>query len=354
VKTDRPADDRYGDLMGDDRDPALLRAVTALDVLAGAPAPSPQLSARIDRALEAAGPERGALRWRNRRLLAPLAFLLIAAILAGGVIAANNVVNLGKPGNVVSPLDAFPLSGFHRVHGPLLSGKPTQVLFIGTLHRYDAMSQAERWPMLKALEQFGTFSGVKAVDRDCSRPTPSGVCSDPTFDWSRARYVSKYLTFLHVDLLSANGKPYQKLTSRELALYNRYARAGAGGGTIDPYGAYVTMSASLSPTSSHALPLIVIGHYVQTISQIVLPGDFLIANTPLPVNSTTPVGMQGLPFSEVHSDLLHGSDPTAVHLVEDVNAETNIITALICHADGGRPGSVCSRPVVKRIAKYIK
>jgi hypothetical protein len=208
--------------------------------------------------------------------------------------------------------------------------------------------------MLKALEKFGTFSDVKAVDRDCSRTTPSGVCSDPTLDWSRARYASKYLTFLHVDLLSANGKPYQKLTSRELALYNRYARAGAGGGAIDPYGAYVTMSASLSPTSSHALPLIVIGHHVQTISQIVLPGDFLIANTPVPVTSTTPVGMQGLPFSEVRSDLVHGRDPTAVHLVEDVNAETNIISALICHADGGRPGTVCKRPAIRRIMKNVQ
>jgi hypothetical protein len=144
VTTDRSAEHRYGDLMGGDCDLALRRVMTALDALAGAAAPSPYLSTRIDRALEAAGPERGALRWRNHRLLAPLAVLLIAAILADGVIAANNVVNLGKPGDVVSPLDAFPLSGFHRVHGPLLPGKPTQVLFIGTLHRYDAMSQAER------------------------------------------------------------------------------------------------------------------------------------------------------------------------------------------------------------------
>jgi hypothetical protein len=27
--------------------------------------------------------------------------------------------------------------------------------------------------------------------------------------------------------------------------------------------------------------------------------------------------------------------------VQDVNAEANIITALICHADGSRPGKAC-------------
>jgi hypothetical protein len=40
--------------------------------------------------------------------------------------------------------------------------------------------------------------------------------------------------------------------------------------------------------------------------------------------------------------------------VEDVNAEANIITAFVCHADGHKPVSVCSRPVVKRILKYVK
>jgi hypothetical protein len=51
---------------------------------------------------------------------------------------------------------------------------------------------------------------------------------------------------------------------------------------------------------------------------------------------------------------LTGKDPAGTNVVEDVNAEANIITALICHADGERSSNVCKRPTVEAILKHVK
>jgi hypothetical protein len=61
-----------------------------------------------------------------------------------------------------------------------------------------------------------------------------------------------------------------------------------------------------------------------------------------------------MPFDTVRQALATGKDPQGSLLVEHVNAEANVLTALICHADGKRPGSVCNRSVIKRVLKYVK
>jgi len=41
-------------------------------------------------------------------------------------------------------------------------------------------------------------------------------------------------------------------------------------------------------------------------------------------------------------------------LVSGINAETNILVALICHADGGKPSSVCAAHTVQGLLKHVK
>jgi hypothetical protein len=65
--------------------------------------------------------------------------------------------------------------------------------------------------------------------------------------------------------------------------------------------------------------------------------------------------MQSMTFAQVQSALISGKEPWSNStLVADVNAEANAITALICHADGKKPASVCSRPAIKVILKHVK
>lgn len=303
-----------------------------------------------------------------------LGILALAMVIIGTTLlptrstsAASTIVDLGKPADVASTNNYFPLSGFHRVgkSGPA-HGK-VRLVFIGTLSTEDSRSAVERWPVVKALDQFGQFTGVKAVDMRCSgHGTTTLTCPGlPTFDWSHARYRSNYVAFDHKDILGLNGSTYfQRLSTAELALYNRYARVPLPPGLSqqqkkvllkrDPYAVMQTVTVSTYGQTSRGLPLIGVGGYVQTVSQVVQPGDFEVAATP-PLGTPqaiTPAIVQS--FATIENDLRANRDPAGDHLAEDVNAEANIMTALICHADGMKPKNVCGRSVIKAILKDVK
>lgn len=109
-----------------------------------------------------------------------------------------------------------------------------------------------------------------------------------------------------------------------------------------------------SKANAHVLPLIAVGGYIQTVSQIVLNGDFESSTPIQPGNPASGATYQPLSFDAIYDALARGQNPPQTSLVQDVNAEANIITALICHADGKQPASVCGRPTVKEIVGYIK
>jgi hypothetical protein len=302
-------------------------------------------------------------RSRHRMWMAVLVVTALAAATAAGVYAVASVLDLGKPTNQVSTNSTFPLSGFHRLAQALApsKGKAT-LIFIGTQFAppqqgffYDQSSAVERWPVVKALTQFGSLSNISPLTRTCylERSIGQNVCHDPTFNWARARYRSTYLMFAHVDLVDDNGKLFQRPSSRELALYNRYVRVRHSQLKNDPYNVMNTIFSRYT-AGSRQFPLIAIGDYVQTESQVLPAGDLeeILSGPPAPQGAIS--RNSGLPFDTIRQALASGQDPKLTRLNEDVNAEANIITALICHADGMQPGKVCDRAVVKTILKHIK
>lgn len=92
----------------------------------------------------------------------------------------------------------------------------------------------------------------------------------------------------------------------------------------------------------------VIGSYAQTASQVIISGDFEAPSGPLGVLGPP------LPCDTIQSALVTGKDPPLTKLVEDVNAEANIMVALICHADGRKPAKVCDRPAIRQILAHMK
>ncbi len=290
---------------------------------------------------------------------AALAALLLSISV---VLAASGILNLGKPTSAKSSNSYFPLSGFHRdTKLPTVEkvGGKAQVLFIGTLLTgHDPRSTDERWPVVKALEQFGAFSGVKPVDHICQFVSQQNqvLCTDSTYDWSSASYHSRYVVFEHKDLLTVDDKPLQRLSKAELKLYNAITHVPpVGRFPQDPYGASY---------AAGELPVLAVGDYLQTSSQDLLGSDFeetLPSKAPTPPPSGSggyPIGTltvsSGLSFQQVQQALRTGADPKGTTLVEDVNAEANIITALICHADGNKPGSVCGRSIVRSLQKRLR
>jgi hypothetical protein len=298
------------------------------------------------------------------------ALAIVLAGLASPSRAADSVTYLGKPVDVLSSNQYFPLSGFHKVNASLQQGGKPVVLFLGTqLGSFnsglfagfgDDRSAMERWALIKALDQFGSFSGVTPLTGGCLKIGGQADCRLPSFDWLRGRYSSRYVVFDHKELLDAAGHRLQRMTSQERGLYYRYARVPTVSNDVrkaaqdpsSPYhgdppdNIYLTVTGACCNTDSPGkiLPLTLIGNYLQTETQELFTSDF-----------TTTASKGGyLSFGALQDALVHGIEPAVLgHLIADVNAEANVITALICHADGKKPASVCGRPVIKQITKSI-
>jgi hypothetical protein len=282
----------------------------------------------------------------------PAVLVLLALIASGAALAINNISNLGKPSNAV-PL-YLPIGSFRHA-GPVLRqhGKP-ELLLIDT--SIDGGSAAERWPVVKALSQFGTWSGLRAgtipgcqlvnLGKQINCKVPYGymdVRGVATFDFSHAHYASRYATFVSKDLIDRALHFHLGLSSQQMALFNRYARPPGYPNFRD-----AVLQASLGGSGSIAgrgLPLLVVGGYVESSANVVTPGDLESTRTTL-----------GLPFSTIQRSLQRGRPvggaPT--NLVYDVNGEANIITALICHSDRMQPKKVCGRAVIRKIVRHVK
>lgn len=372
-------DDSYGDIFGDAPDDDMADFIRKVHGVHRRPFP-PRDQMRIGQVIrEEARILRGWQRtpWWRTLVTRPGLLVVVAGLIlvtTGIAIATSGILDLGKPTNTLSTNSNFPISGFHRVKLNLRSHGKTEFLWIGTMWPGDPASAVERWPIVKALEQFGSFSGIAVAPQPCNTLNDSRVtdtaCPLPTFDWSKARYFSRYITFIHRDLIDVQGQLFQKLPSAELRLFDRYVRQKGGAGVQSIAASIYDPNTILRVTDiSKSFPFIAVGGYIQTKSQAPLIGDVSVGRDYNPANSSVthnlpyPLYSGVLNFDQTRSALASGKTPSlpAVHgsvtfpsLVPDVNGEANVITALICHADSGRPSKLCNRPTIKEILKQGK
>jgi thiol-disulfide isomerase/thioredoxin len=95
------------------------------------------------------------------------------------------------------------------------AGKP-ELLYIGA--EYCPYCAGERWAMVMALSQFGSFTGLRSVT---STPTDT-VASIPTFTFYQSTYSSPYLTFKPVEQQTVSGKALETPTTAELASEQKF------------------------------------------------------------------------------------------------------------------------------------
>jgi hypothetical protein len=280
---------------------------------------------------------------RTARLLVLVALTLAQPVAAS---AGPTSAYLGQPTNSVPPYHV--LGAFHRAGPHLLAGSKPELLFAGT--QIDDGSAGERWPIVKALGQFGTFTGLRPMAEPiCSLRTGNAVnCALPprainreglaTFDWYRTRFSSRYVAFQHVDLIDRNLRMREHLSGPQLSLFRSLGF---------PTSRLAILQAALEPVSGSVthFPLVAIGGYVETGADTAIPGD-LVDNQ----------GYHNLSFATVQESLQRGKTlgGASSSLVDDYNAEANVLTALICHADGLRPRSTCDRSVIRLILRHIK
>jgi hypothetical protein len=354
--------DAYADLLGPDDDEALVGLLRDLDAGYKAIEPPALLRQAIRTGLvspSVAPPVRSRVHRKplTRALILPAGALILIASVA---IAAGAFINLGKPTNAVPTNPYFPLGDFHPVKAKLAAPFSHEVLFIGDAGTENAA--AEEWPLVKALQQFGTLANVQPYNAPCHRIQPppgeivtaQPVCGISTFDLTHARLRGAPVSFAYRTIEDTQGHcTVNSMSAAEWAIFVRY-----GHSSIRDRAKFCAALEGRRPAGTLSFPLLLIGGYVQAGIQTVKPGDFeqeLLPPVTPTANSTNAMTLlSGLPFDAVQSALAGGKDPRYTSLVEDVNAEANTITAFICRADGGKPAKVCNRSVIKHLRKHIK
>ena len=223
----------------------------------------------------------------------------VALALRGNAASVSENAVAASLGATTSDIPSPPTGAFNHVGAPLYQGGKPELLFIGA--QYCPHCAGQRWAIVKALDQFGTFSNVTSSAND------DGTI--PTFNLHDATYTSKFVAFVHKDLEDRSHQLLDSLSSDQQAIFSQ----------LDPSG---------------GIPLITVGGYA-------LLGDGY--NLSL---------IQGKSFNAVQRAMQRGnrSDP----LVLAVNAEANSITAFICHADKMQPQTVCNRPVIRSIVSHLQ
>jgi hypothetical protein len=276
---------------------------------------------------------------------------------------------LGRPTSSKPPF--LPLGSFQRAKiNPHVRRKP-QLIFLGT--QIDDSSAIERWALVKALSQFGSLSKVHPLTtRYCvaNTPTPNGSapqqpkidCGHPircvyckvqrgeaaSFDLRTAKYHSPYLSFAAADLIDRNFKTMAAghLNASQLALFNQYSRLPGYRVWHDEVWHAVPglYDMSIQDAIQH-MPVVAVGDYVDVGANVAFGTDLLSSDR-----------SHYLTFAQVLNALQTGksANPVPETLVPNVNAEANIVTALICHADGRKPAKVCNRAVIRSMLKHVK
>jgi hypothetical protein len=297
-----------------------------------------------------------------------------AAIVAGlplvnGMLATQSITYLGPLSNAAPPY--LPLGAFHLTSINPHAGKKPQVIFLGT--QIDDSSAIERWAVVKSLGQFGTFSKIRPLTtRYCvaTTPPPNGSapqqpkidCGHPfqcvfckvqrggaaSFDLPASKYDSRFVSLAPAELIDRNFKTMAPgdLNASQLALFNRYSRIPGYRAWHDEVWHAVPQlyGMSIENVTQH-LPVVAVGGYVDVGANVAFGTDLLTSDR-----------SRYLSFTQVLKVLQTGkaAAPAPDTLVPDVNAEANVVTALICHVDGRKPSKVCDRTVIRSMLKHVK
>jgi thiol-disulfide isomerase/thioredoxin len=193
---------------------------------------------------------------------------------------------------------------FHHVSAPFRQGRKPVFLFVGA--QYCPYCAAERWGIVKALSRFGTWSNLR-VGHSSDGSLGDNLGSIPTFELFGAQYRSRYLAFQSRDVEDNAGNTLQSLSTLQQTLFNRYDSTGS-------------------------IPFVYVDGYAMSGS------------------GYSPTELQGHSFAEITRQLQ--ANGHAVY-ANDINGEANLLTALVCKADGNQPGSVCNQAVIRGIARSI-
>lgn len=277
------------------------------------------------RARSAALREQQRKKERRQRMLivggVVIAVLAVVGVMIGIAVGGksskkvNAIVRSPAPAGVVKQMTTIPAATYTKVGtGTVASppskitgdaittdGKPTMV-YIGA--EYCPYCAAERWAMVAALSRFGTFTNLSQTTSDANDVYPN----TPTFSFYKSTYTSSYVTFQPVETTtnqatSDGHKALETPTAAQAALITKYNSGGS-------------------------IPFIDFNNKFKIVGASYDPGV-----------------LSGKSMDEISAAVL---DPTTT-ISKSVLGVANQMTAALCESTGGKPGNVCSDPVITKI-----
>ncbi len=192
------------------------------------------------------------------------------------------------------------------------TGKP-EFFYFGA--EYCPFCAAERWSVVVALSQFGTFSKLNQTTSSSIDTYPS----TPTFTFYQSAYTSQYLDFVSVESTTnqsdGNGgyTTLQTPTTDQVQLLTKYDGP--------PY-----------LTSSGSIP------FIDVANQMVMQGA-----------NYTPQVLSNLSWDVIANDLTIPSSAVTQGIV----GSANYLTAAICKATNQKPASVCTAAPIPAIQQSL-
>ncbi|PIY79856.1 MAG: hypothetical protein COY81_00480 [Candidatus Pacebacteria bacterium CG_4_10_14_0_8_um_filter_43_12] len=185
-----------------------------------------------------------------------------------------------------------------------LDNKP-YFLYVGA--QFCPFCAAERWSIVQALSNFGTWSGLGP---DTSAVEEAGFSRISTYNFVNAKYESQYISYAHKETADRNGQPIpgQELADFEKKWFNQYDPRG-GVPFLFLNGQYVQLSSGYSPSL-----------------------------------------IQGKTYEQVKADIENNTN--APH-VTAINREADIITAYLCKATNNKPENVCNDPKIAELVVQV-
>jgi hypothetical protein len=186
-------------------------------------------------------------------------------------------------------------------------GKMT-VVYVGA--EYCPYCAAERWVIVYALSQFGTFTGLSQIE---SSSTDS-FANTNTLTFYKSSYSSSIIDFSAAELQDRNRNQLQTATAQVENIFTTYDRP--------PY-----------TVETQQYPFLFVG------------GRYLLKNT-----SYSPTLLAGLTWDQIATKLKNPADPVTQAIV----GNANILTAAMCIATGDTPTSVCSSSTILAIEPALR
>jgi thiol-disulfide isomerase/thioredoxin len=170
------------------------------------------------------------------------------------------------------------------------------VFFMGAEHCPHCA--AERWSIVRALQKFGQWSGLKQT---MSAARDELILNLPTYDFNEASYTSQHVEFVAREIKDREFKPLQKLLKTEEKFVQQY-------------------------NSERSIPFLLIGGRFMQIGAGFAPKIFI-----------------GHTFRQTETELKKAES----EIRKTIDAEANIIAALMCVA--GLPQELCKESGVAEL-----